>query len=135
MGMYTELIFGAELKRDTPNEVIEALKYMLGETETKPANFPLPDGGCEMLFREGTYSFPINNPVNKMWLDDIDEQYHISTRSNIKNYENEIETFLEWIKPYIYGGSGNRDMYALVIYEDQDEPTVYYLYDSKNLKS
>jgi hypothetical protein len=52
MGMYTELIFGAELKKDTPNEVIEALKYMLRETETKPTNFPLPDGRCEWLFCE-----------------------------------------------------------------------------------
>lgn len=29
--MYTELIFGATLKKDTPSQVIEALKYMLGE--------------------------------------------------------------------------------------------------------
>lgn len=31
MGAYTELIFGATLKRDTPIEIIETLKYMLGE--------------------------------------------------------------------------------------------------------
>ena len=53
MGMYTELIFGAKLKKDTPNEVIEALKYMLGEIKTKPINFPLPDGRCEWLFCGG----------------------------------------------------------------------------------
>ena len=91
MGMYIELIFGAELKKDTPNEVIEALKYMIGETKEKPANFPLPDGRCEWLFQGGSYYFAINNSVTKMWLDDIDNQWHISTRSNIKNYENEIE--------------------------------------------
>jgi hypothetical protein len=130
MGMYTELIFGAELKKDTPNEVIEALKYMLGETETKPINFPLPDGRCEWLFQGSSYYFAINNSVNKMWFDDIDKRWHLSTRSNIKNYESEIETFLEWIKPYIDGGSGGRDMYAIVIYEESDEPTVYYLHDA-----
>jgi len=130
MGMYTELIFGAELKKDTPNEVIEALKYMLGEIETKPANFPLPDGRCEWLFQGGSYYFAINNPVNKMWFDDIDKRWHLSTRSNITNPRQEIQTFLEWIKPYINGGSGCRDMYAIVIYEEQDEPTVYYLHDA-----
>jgi hypothetical protein len=128
--MYTELIFGASLKRDTPNDVIDALKYMLGEIESKPTNFPLPDGRCEWLFRGSSYYFAVNEPVNKMWFDNIDERCHISTRSNIKNYENEIETFLEWIKPYISEGSGCRNMYAIVIYETQDEPTVYYLHDA-----
>lgn len=127
MGMYTELIFGATLKKETPNEVIEVLKYMLGESENKPDNFPLPEGRCEWLFRGGSYYFAVNNSVSKMWLDDIDNCYHISTRSNIKNYNNEIEIFLRWIEPYISGGSGVNDMYAIVIYEEQDEPTIYYL--------
>jgi len=128
MGMYTELIFGAELKKETPNEVIEALKYMLGEVKEKPNNFPLPDGRCEWLFQGGSYYFAINESVNKMWLDEIDNCWHISTRSNIKNYEDEIETFLEWIKPHIDSGSGDRDMYAITIYES-GEPVLYFLDD------
>lgn len=130
MGMYTELIFGAELKKDTPSQVIEALKYMIGETKEKPSDFPLPDGRCEWLFQGSSYYFAINNSVTKMWLDDIDKQWHISTRSNIKNYESEIETFLEWIKPYIDSGSGGRDLYAITIYQEQDTPTLYYLQDA-----
>ena len=51
MGMYTELIFGAKLTKDTPKNVIEALKYMIGDVEEKPDNYPLPDGRCEWLFR------------------------------------------------------------------------------------
>ena len=127
MGMYTELIFGAELKKDTPDNIIEALGYMLGETREKPKDFPLPDGRCEWLFCGSSYYFAINNPVNKMWRDHIDNCYHISTRSNIKNYEGEIETFLEWIKPYIESGSGNREMYAITTYEDSEEPIIHYL--------
>lgn len=129
MGMYTELIFGASIKKNTPNEVIEALKYMLGEIEDKPKNFPLPDGRCEWLFQGTSFYFGINEPINKMWFDEIDECWHISTRSNIKNYENEIETFLEWVKPHIDSGSGQREMYAIVMYEEQLEPTIYYLYE------
>jgi hypothetical protein len=128
MGMYTELIFGAELKKETPNEVIEALKYMLGEVKEKPNNFPLPDGRCEWLFQGSSYYFAINESVNKMWLDEIDNCWHISTRSNIKNYKDEIETFLEWIKPHIDSGSGDRDMYAITIYES-GEPVLYFLDD------
>lgn len=129
MGMYTELIFGASLKRDTPNKVIEALKYILGETEDKPEDFPLPDGRCEWLFRGSSYYFGISAPVNHMWFDDIGKDWRISTRSSIKNYGNEIETFLEWIKPYIENGSGVREMYAIVTHESASEPTIYYLED------
>lgn len=125
--MYTELIFGARLKSDTPETVIESLKYMIGETEKKPKDFPLPDGKCEWLFQGSSYYFGVCRPVSKMWKDDISGEYVVSTRSNIKDYKGEIETFLEWIKPYIESGSGERDMYAIVIYEEQSEPTVYYL--------
>ena len=126
MGTYTELIFGAELKKDTPNEVIETLKYMMGEVE-KPNNFLLPYGKCEYLFQCSSYYFAVSKPLKKMWFDSISCRWCISTRSNIKNYENEIETFLEWIKPYIDSGSGSRDMYAIVIDEEREEPTIYYL--------
>ena len=126
MGMYTELIFGAELKKETPNEVIEALKYMLGEIEEKPNNFPLPDGRCEWLFLGSSAYFPISG-VNSLSKDNIDNQWRLSTRSNIKNYEGEIQLFLDWIKPYISQGSGSRDMYAIVTYEEAREPMIYYL--------
>lgn len=128
--MYTELIFGATLKKDTPSQVIQALKYMLGEISEKPIDFPLPEGRCEWLFQGGSYYFAINNPVKRMWLDDIDKQYHISTRSNIKNYNSEIQFFLEWIKPYLETGSGSRDLYAIVIHEEQSEPNLYYLHEN-----
>jgi len=117
------------LKKETPNEVIEALKYMIGEIEEKPKNFPLPDGRCECLFNGGSYYFAVNKAVSKMWLDDTDRQWHISTRSNIKNYDSDIETFLEWVKPYIAGGSGGRGLYAITIHEEQGVPTIYYLHD------
>ena len=129
MGMYTELIFGADLKKETPENVIEALKYMIGDTEEKPKDFPLPDGRCEWLFRESSYYFGVNSPVSKMWKDDIGGNWVLSTRSNIKNYEGEIEDFLEWIKPYIDSGSGSRDMYAIVTYEEAEVPNIYYLHE------
>ena len=128
MGMYTELIFGATLKAETPSAVIEALQYMIGDIEDKPDNFPLPDGRCEWLLRGRSYYFGVSEPVSKIvknkW------SWVVSTRSNIKNYKGEIECFLEWIKPYIEVGSGARDMYAIVIYQEEETPTIYYLHES-----
>ena len=127
MGMYTELIFGATLKKNTPIEVINTLMYMTGQEEEKPINFQLPEGRYEFMLKSGSYYFAVNTGISKIWKDHIDNQYHISTRSNIKNYNNEIETFLSWIKPYIEQGSGNREFYAITIYEESSIPTIYYL--------
>ena len=44
-----------------------------------------------------------------------------------ETYNDEIETFLGWIKPFISSGSGTKEMYAIVIYEESEEPTIYYL--------
>jgi hypothetical protein len=131
MGMYTELIFGADLKKDTPSEVIEALKYMIGDIEEKPVNFPLPNGRCEWLFRGSSYYFGVSSPISKMWKDEIGGNWILSTRSSIKNYEGEIEAFLDWIKPFIDGGSGVRDMYAIVTYEEAEYPTLYFLEEAE----
>ena len=127
MGMYTELIFGASLRKDTPKFVIDTLKYMLGEIE-KPSYFPLPEGRIEYLFTSASYYFGVNRGVSKMWFDEIAKQYSISTRSNIKNYEGEIGIFLDWIKPYIDSGSGDKEMYAIVTCEE-GEPVIYSIYD------
>ncbi len=124
MGMYTELIFGASFKEGTPKEVIDTIKYLVDYGEKPvPCLFDMdrnPLGG-------GSYYFGVSSPVKKFWYDEIGRSWILSSRSNIKNYNDEIEKFLEWIKPYIDTGSGNRDMYAVVIYEDESEPTIYYL--------
>jgi len=125
--MFTELIFGAELKKDTPKEIIDCLEYMIGENENEPKNFPFY-GWTRYMLRNGSYYFAINRPVSKMWFDKITQSYHISTRSNFKNYDGNVEEFLEWIKPYIDSGSGSNDMYAIVTYEEQEVPDIYYLH-------
>lgn len=129
MGMYTELIFGASLKKDTPAPVINAIKYMCGELDVKPSDFPLPDGCCTWLFQGGSYYFAVSSSVVDFRKDDISNEWVLSARCNIKNYGGEIETFLEWVKPFIESGSGSRDMYAMTIYEEDATPTLYFLED------
>ena len=132
MGAYTELIFGASIKKDAPKEVINTLHYLVNgkkiyeEVEIKKS----VTDGRNVLNGGGSYYFGVCNGVAKMWFDDIRSEWIISSRTNIKNYESEIEKFLEWIKPFIESGSGDREMYAITIYEEQSEPTVYYLYDA-----
>ena len=125
MGMYTELIFGAELKKDTPEEVIDNLKYMVGEKELPEPPEEVKD--FWFVLRGASYYFGVDSAVKELWFNDTCESWHLSSRSNIKNYGEEIEAFLAWIKPYIEHASGGRDFYAIVTYEEAEEPTIYYL--------
>ncbi len=132
MGMYTELIFGCSLKQDTPKEVIDTMYYLLGAKEIENPVFQTKyyKNGY-VFFNCGSYYFGVNKSVCRIWLDEISESYHVSIRFNTKNYENDIESFLAWIKPFIDSGSGDRDMYAITIYEEDEEPTIYYLKDKE----
>jgi hypothetical protein len=126
MGMYTELIFGAELRADTPKNVIETLRYMLGEID-KPNDIAFETKSSFLLFRGASYYFGVSRSCSMLEKDEITGCWIISTRANLKNYDNDIESFLEWIKPYVNSGSGWNDMYAIVIYEESLEPIIYYL--------
>lgn len=124
--MYTELIFGAELKKDTPPEVVGTLRYLIGDSESKDnLVFETKSG---RRFCGNSYYFGVSRPVNKMWYDEISEAYIVSIRCSLKNYDNEITDFLEWIEPYIDSGSGQDDMYAIVMYEEWCEPKIFYLH-------
>lgn len=132
--MYTELIFGASLKKETPKEIIDILDWMINSEDLIKSKYPeTPEHEffkCERwkyLFKMSSYYFGVSDSHSSMWRDSLDTEWIISTRSNIKNYDSEIEKFIDWIKPWISGGSGYRDMYAISIYEESDEPTIYYL--------
>ena len=109
---------------------------MIQPTSTYKEKVEIPLGVQNVSLRSGSEYFPVNRPESSMWCDSgfFGETYHISTRSNIKNYGFEIDTFLEWIEPYIAGGSGNRGMFAIVIEEDASEPDIYYLDDYRDYK-
>jgi hypothetical protein len=133
MGMYTELILGAKLKPATPPEVITTLQFMVTNEHgaTLPDSWPFSkdNNRFRWLFTTGSYSFAVTHAMTPTFeFDSIGNQWTIATRSNLKNYEGEIETFLAWLKPWIEQGSGARDFYAIVTYEEAEEPTIYYLY-------
>ncbi len=137
MGMYTELVFGARLRSDIPKKVEKVLKYLVSERMNVPEELLgiehpfFQSERWQWIFKGGSYYFGIHRPHSIFEWDDISKSYSLSTRSSIKNYDNEIEKFLDWIKPYIRSGSGTRDMYAVVTYEEEPTPTLYYLHEEE----
>ena len=77
------------------------------------------------LFQSCSYYFGAANPIGKFFYDEISDSYHISTRADLKNYNQQIQNFIEYIRPYVIGGSGTKDVFAYVQYEEDDFPTVY----------
>jgi hypothetical protein len=141
MGMYTELIFGAELKLETPPEVIAMLQLLVEgvprgiEPELLPEHPFFKCTRWDCLFTMGSSYFGVKAPVNKMWQDEYNHKWIVSTRSNLKDYDGEIKKFLDWIYPYVESGSGECEVYAMVTYEENEFPSIYMLrepgYDNK----
>lgn len=137
MGEYTELIFGAAIKKDIPQNVLNVLNYLFNGEPRPIYDDELPDheffrcGRWTHITRGSSYYFAVRNTHASMVHDKISNTYNCSSRGNLKNYENEIEKFLAWIKPYIEQGSGEREFYAIVCTEQQLVPTIYCLKDEE----
>ena len=129
MGMYTELVFGAELKEKTPLAIIEILKVMFGINEELPPkyedqqeNFPksghIPHGG--------SYYFGVHNSHSRMMYDEVSKAWNLSIRCNVKNYHNQIQNFVNWIMPYVEQGAGEEQILGYMIYEEDRKPRLIY---------
>ena len=135
MGMYTEIIFGAELKEDTPNEVIETIYDLItcdniDEFKYVPEHDFFRLYECFLLKHPGTCFYSTFNKSDKpkiFYINDITNRYILQFKAFIRNYNNQIELFLDWIKPFISFGIDYQKFYAIVCYEEQKEPTIYYL--------
>lgn len=131
MGMYTEIYVKISLKEDAPQQVIDILSYMMGEGE-EPSELPSHELFIKsrwhfMLRCSSHYHMP--SCVGKFWYNDIASQWFLLNRSDLKNYENEIESFFDWISPYAEQNS-EKQFIGYELYEEENEPTMYYLTDN-----
>lgn len=125
MGMYTEFVCAMELNKNIPKEVVEILKFMVGD---KNDIFHTPDHEFFKCTRwEGLFTMDsayFSGDTNTILNEDFG-YYSLTIRSNLKNYDSEIEKFLLWIKPYISPSQHN--FLGYMRYEENDEPTLIYL--------
>jgi hypothetical protein len=131
MGMYTEFHFNAELKKSTPEHVIKTLEYMVKCPNNYNSDFVPPDHAlfklddrrwCYML-QSDSYYFPTDTH-STLRLDDISETYYLCIRCNLKNYQQEIQHFLDWVTPYLYCSDG--DFLGFYRYEDNNQPALLH---------
>jgi len=127
--MYTELVLKCCINDDVPPEVKQVLKCLFShgeDPETLPDHpfFSLPR--WEMIGRcSSFYHHP--NAVNSYWTgfgNDDDRGGHLFSRSDIKNYDGEIESFIDWLRPYI--DEEDDQCIGWTWYEEESAPTLIF---------
>jgi hypothetical protein len=138
MGMYTEFVFGGALHDDVPDHVVAILRYLVEPIGSKQAEtyfrqLKIPDHPFFQTDRwqgiaiSSSCYFGYNQPHSALVYDEINRHWVVAIRSSIKNYNHEIEKFVDWIRPYIRKGSGEQDFVGYSLYEADVTPTLYYL--------
>ena len=129
MGMYTEFHFNVELKKSIGYEgghVLGILNYMALETHhlpELPSHEFFETDRWRHLFTMDSYYFSAKTRVD-INFDKISDSYFLCVRSNIKNYDSEIEKFIDWIMPYI---DETETFLGFYRYEENDKPTLIYM--------
>lgn len=126
MGMYTELVLKVDLVDNLPSNVIETLSFLFNGGEYEPPYLPdHPFFSKERWKRIGSCSSYGHVP----WSSSKYAEGHIFSRSDIRNYDGEIQSFLDWLAPYLCEG-----MYSCigwVWYEEEQAPTLIFLEGGK----
>ncbi len=125
MGMYTEIYVNVDLKKETPDEVLNVLKSMCYH-EGFDRDVYLKDKPLRwrLLFNDGSYYTPLTSCAN-LTFDKIRDAWSLLGKGDIKNYGGEIEAFFEWIKPWVDGIPG--DFIGYSRYEEDQVPTLHFL--------
>lgn len=130
MGMYTEIVAGFSLKPDTPESVVGLLKVMCGEADVFDGELPdhplFRSERWRFIGRCSSYYFGFSSSYSTVRRDSLDSQWIVSIRASIKNYGSEIGHFFDWITSYVESGSGADDLLGYSMYEESDEPVLYY---------
>jgi hypothetical protein len=127
MGMYTELRFAAKLKKDTPKQVIHILTKMadgqkLGGLET-PSHPLFGTSRWEGMLVTDSYYFSADTQSTIRY-DQTAGAYYLTIQCNLKNYDGEIEKFVEWVMPYVDATEGEHLGHTR--YESNDIPDMLY---------
>ena len=134
MGMYTELHLNAKIREDTCSQDLAILEYMTREDDgavKKPDFVPshrlFSTRGWEWMLIGGAY-FPAD-PHTTFRHDRHYGCYRLCIRCSLKNYDGEIEAFVDWLRPLIKGDDGDPTcaLLGFMRYEESRKPTLIFL--------
>lgn len=116
MGMYHELVLNVDFKESMPKDKAEEIEDFMNE------NFFY---AC-YYFKGGT--------IRRFEFDKISENYKLSMRGTFKNYEDQIDTFLNMIKDWLMVDDEFDEFLGYYRYEEEVNPTLLYSEEGKIIK-
>lgn len=127
--MYTELHFNSELKKEIPASILNVLAFMVGLHEDEPKELPkhklFSTTRWRYMLTCGSYYFDADT-ISTLRYDDISDSWYLCIRTNFKNYDSEIEHFIDWVMPYL-NKYVTGEFLGFYRYEEAEEPTsIYY---------
>lgn len=99
MGMYTECMFRARIKKEIPESVEKVIRYFFDDGE-QPED--LPDHEFFKCSRwDYLFSCPAHHRGKANLISLSEGNRDIFNLCDIKNYDGEISKFFDWINPYL----------------------------------
>lgn len=122
MGMYTEFLFRGEVDPRKAGDYVIHLLLHWGEKEvlTLPDHPLFESPRWPAVLHGSSYYFVTQG--TKFAYDDIAKSWFLNIHTSLKNYDDEIEMFLSWIKPYIREPVCQGGFLGYWLYEEDDEP-------------
>ncbi len=131
MGMYTQLFLAVDFAPNTPDWLLDVLSYMTAVNNDElapPANLPAHPLfltsrwkymlRCTSAYFSGETFYQFYKPESKEDWNGVS----LTVKCSLKNYDNEIEKFLDLITPYIdYSPS---QIIGFKQYEESSGPTI-----------
>lgn len=124
MGMYTELLLKCIIKKDAPENVKQVVKFLFSKEEQPDV---LPEHEffqCDRWQCIGSCSSYYHYPEAISSINVEFDELYIFSRSDLKNYDSEIEKFIDWLNPYVDTYEGM--CIGWKWYEEDDQPTLIY---------
>ena len=125
MGMYTQLNIGVNFKYDTPDNIINILKYMLDEYPEElsiESDHPLFKTDRWRIMLTCTSCYFDGHTDSSLRYAESMKCYMLNVRCNLKKYCDEIEQFIDFITQYL----DTEGFLGYMRYEEDEHPTLIY---------
>lgn len=136
MGMYTEVVFRAEInEEELGKDIFDIFDYMFNpDTNVERYDLILPKHEffkCQRWDSVGNMSSFYHHPNRVVdwyipYYNNMDKKYpdvHIFSRNDLKDYDEEIREFFDWVDSLGIFREGEYMGYSL--YEEDNTPTIY----------
>jgi hypothetical protein len=136
MSVDTELVLACNLKHDVPEEVLHLLRFLCEGERAVPRPSDLPahpffrTERWQSVLNAGSYHLPSGGPsarlIIKEWKNVTGAQppKSLIVRCDLKNYDFEIQYFLQWFAPY----SRTSGFVGYYRHEEALHPTLIYFF-------